>query len=92
MLDNPNIFRHVVNLCPFVADSIWIGKLNNIRNRVSSANEHDREAIQRIEKEQTDDRIHAIYDALKNRPLIRWKKSIKKVVGIAASQEPGLDK
>jgi hypothetical protein len=36
MLDNSNIFRHVANLCPFVTDSIWIGKLNNIRSRGSN--------------------------------------------------------
>jgi hypothetical protein len=91
MLDSANIIRHVTNQSTHVTESIWIGKLNNIRSRVSSVDEQDRKAIQRIEQGQTDGRIREICDALKNHPLIRWKDSIKRVVGLAVVTEPGLD-
>jgi len=91
MLDGENIARHVSNLSPFVTDSIWIGKLNNIKSRVRAETPEDQAAIQRVEDGQTDNRIFQIYDSLKDKPLIKWKDSIKKVVGIRASSEPGLD-
>jgi DNA repair photolyase len=91
MLDSPNIFRHVTNLSPYVTDSIWIGKLNNIRSRVRAVTDEDRAAIKRIEDGQTDDRIFEIYNSLKNFPLMRWKDSVKKIVGIETLSEPGRD-
>ena len=91
MLDSPNIFRHVTNLSPFVTDSIWIGKLNNIRSRVRAETDEDRTAIKRIEDGQTNERIFEIYNSLKDFPLIRWKDSVKKIVGIQAMSEPGRD-
>lgn len=91
MLDSANIIRHVTNLSPYVTESIWIGKLNNIRSRVIANTPEDHAAIRRVENGQSDDRIFDIYNSLKNNPLIRWKDSIKKVVGIDAITEPGLD-
>ncbi len=91
MLDSHNILRHVTNLRPYVTESIWIGKLNNIRSRVRADTDEDRTAIKRTEDDQTDDRIRGIYESLKDNPLVRWKESIKKVVGLAVSTEPGAD-
>jgi hypothetical protein len=91
MLDGGNIVRHVTNLSPYVSDSIWIGKLNNIHSRVPAKTDADRAAIQRIVSSQTDERICDIYDSLRNHPLVRWKESIKKVVGLTISTEPGRD-
>jgi len=91
MLDGQNIVKHVKNLSPYVSDSIWIGKLNNIHSRVSAETDADRVAIERIVSNQTDERIRDIYDSLRNHPLVRWKESIKKVVGLTISTEPGQD-
>jgi hypothetical protein len=91
MLDSPNIFRHVANLSPLVTDSIWIGKLNNIRSRVRAETDEDRAAVKLIEDGQTDDRIIGIYNSLGDFPLIRWKDSVKKIVGIVVMSEPGRD-
>lgn len=91
MLDSANIIRHVTNLSPYVTESIWIGKLNNIRSRVRAVTDEDRAAIKRIEDGQTDERIFEIYQSLNGNPLVRWKESIKKVVGLAISAEPGAD-
>ena len=47
--------------------------------------------MQSIEQGQTDDKIKLIYGMFKDNPLIRWKDSIKKVVGIEAPEKPGMD-
>jgi hypothetical protein len=38
-----------------------------------------------------DDEIEAIYEALKDEPLVRWKESIKKVMGLPPAEKAGLD-
>lgn len=48
-------------------------------------------AIRQIEAKQTDDWIWAIYQALKGHALVRWKESIKKVVGLKPADEAGMD-
>lgn len=40
------------------------------------------EAIARIEAGQTDEKIREVYEALKGEPKVRWKDSVKRVVGI----------
>ena len=84
MIDSTNIFRHVANLCPLVTDSIWIGKLNNIRSRVKVETPEDQAAVLRIEQGQIDERIFEIFNSLEDNPLVKWKDSIKKVVGLQA--------
>jgi DNA repair photolyase len=91
MLDADHIKGLVDDLSPLVTHSIWIGQLNKIRGRVKIEDENVEEAVQAIEQGQTDDKIKLIYGMFKDNPLIRWKDSIKKVVGIEAPQEPGMD-
>ena len=91
MLDSANIVEHVERLVPWVSDSIWIGKMNSIRSRVHVGNDVDEKMVATIEAGQTDERIMQIYDALKNNPKIRWKESVKKVVGLKLADKPGLD-
>ena len=40
------------------------------------------EAIRRIEASQTNERIRSLYHRLDGHPLVRWKESIKRVVGV----------
>ena len=40
------------------------------------------QAFKTIERNQTDDKIRAIYGALKDEPKVRWKHSIMEVVGL----------
>ena len=51
----------------------------------------DRRAIQRIRDGQTDERVRAIYAALKDEPKVRWKESFKQVLGLDLAERPGLD-
>ena len=91
MLDSANVCDMFLMLEPFVTDGIWIGKMNKVRSRVPIENEEDERRVKLIEDGQTDEKIKAIYERLKNEPKVRWKESIKEVVGLPAATEAGLD-
>jgi len=91
MLDSPNIVRHVQRMQDFVTDAIWIGKLNHINQRVKVETDEDRMQVQRICDGQTDTRIREIYESLKDNPKVKWKESVKEVVGLPLPQQPGED-
>lgn len=91
MLDIDDIFGLVNHLSPCVSHSIWIGLMNRISERVTVDSETARQEVARIEAGQTDKKIKNIYEQLKNNPLLRWKESIKKIVGLPEATVPGLD-
>jgi len=91
MLDSDGILGLFSVLEPFVTDSIWIGKLNKIDKRVRVENDEDRRRVEKIKAGQTDARIMEIYKALRTEPKVRWKESVKAVVGLDLPQEAGLD-
>ena len=92
MLDSDNMCEMFEMLEPLVTDGIWIGKMNKIRTRVPCETEEDALRITRIEEGQTDDKIRNIYKRLKNEPKVRWKESIKEVMGIPAATVAGTDR
>lgn len=63
----------------------------NHLHSINVNNEEDLKAIQIIKDGQSDRNIQKIYNELKDNPLVKWKDSIKKVVGIESPSEPGLD-
>jgi hypothetical protein len=93
MLDStPDTLIAVVR--PYVTDSIWLGKANHLRQIVSINCPGDREAQRRADalvRAQDDATIRALYQRYKSDPLIRWKDSIKKVVGLRRPEQKGLD-
>jgi hypothetical protein len=93
MLDG-NIDRVVELVSPYVTDSIWLGKMNHLKTRLSLNGIKDQETMIRAEElmeTQSDDRIWGIYDRYKDNPQIKWKESIKMVVGLEIPVEKGLD-
>ena len=82
-LDN-TIQRLVHKLLPYITDTIWIGKMNRISQRVSSKEwtEEEFEYLQRVLDVQTDEYVMKLYDVFKNNPKVMWKESIQKVLGI----------
>lgn len=91
MLDTGDAVEMVRELLPSVSDTIWLGKMNKIDRRVSVETPDLDAAILKIEEGQTDRRIKELYEELKSIAQVRWKESIKAVVGLACAQEPGLD-
>lgn len=91
LLDADHVVEMFKAFAPSVTDSIWIGKLNKIRQRVIIKTAEDEERVKAVEAGQTDERIRKIYEALKDEPLVRWKESYKSVLGLDLAAEPGLD-
>lgn len=91
MLDSPNMVEQFKVMEPYVTDSIWIGKLNHVDKRVKVETEEDQEMVDMIVAGQTDERIHEIYEALKDEPKVKWKESFKEVLGLETPPEPGMD-
>ena len=92
MLDIRDIGELVAELSPIVTHSIWIGMMNKIDERVRITCDKTAAEVARIRSEQTDERIRELFESLRDNPLIRWKESIKRVVGIELLSESGLDR
>ena len=78
----------------YVTDSIWIGKINRLRNILPLNCPGDAEAVRRGEvlmATQNDDAIRALYNRYRKDPLIKWKDSIKAVLGLSRPIVAGLD-
>jgi len=83
MLDD-NIQNVVEKVLPYVTETVWIGKPNMLKSRLSM-NGHSDEATMaradRLMRSLSDQYIWDLYGMYKDDPKIRWKDSIKKVVG-----------
>jgi DNA repair photolyase len=93
MLDD-NIEAVVEAVSPFVTDAIWIGKANHLKANLSVNGEKDAETIRRADEllsMQSDENIRWLYESLKDNPIIKWKESIKKVIGLEMPAIAGLD-
>ena len=91
MLDSANIDLLVEDLSPYVTHSIWLGTMNKIWQFDKNADMALKQAINRINQGQMEMIIKQIYQRHKNNPMIRWKKEIKKIVGIPVPKQNGLD-
>lgn len=82
-LDN-TICRLVSDVYPFVSDTIWIGKMNKIDERVDTTgwSKNDFRFLDTVKKVQADSMIRTIYSCLSGYSKVRWKDSIKKVIGL----------
>jgi DNA repair photolyase len=84
MLDN-KIGDVIVSVKPFVTHSVWLGKMNEMKHRLTMNTELTQELKDRANQLyawQSDDEMKALYEKYKKDPLIRWKSDIKKIVGI----------
>lgn len=80
---------------PYVTDSIWLGKINRLRQILPFNCPRDPEAVRRGEALvalQSDEAILALYRRHNRNPKIKWKDSIKTVVGLDRPTVAGLDK
>jgi DNA repair photolyase len=87
------VCQMVNTLAPYITDSIWIGKMNKVAQRLS-VNRAPRRVLQEaevLEAAWDDAAILELYDALKDHPKVKWKDGIKKIVGLEVPTEAGLD-
>jgi DNA repair photolyase len=69
-------------LTPTITESIWFGKMDDIDDRVDMTDPVNEKAAQFIREFQSDADIKLLYDHLKDLPKVRWKKSLRQVLGI----------
>ncbi len=79
------IIEVVDTVRPYVTHSIWLGKMNQMKERLLLNNELTEELrtyANELDCWQSDWAIKKLYDRYKNDPLIRWKGEIKKILGL----------
>lgn len=84
MLEDPR--EVIAAVTPFVDDTIWLGRANQLmaRLKLNKAPAEVMEAAKALLKEQTDDWCLELYRRWKNHPRVRFKDSIKRVVGLVS--------
>jgi DNA repair photolyase len=65
---------------PYVTDTIWIGKMNQIGRRVDLSLPENLRRAREIEAAQSDAEIVKLIEALNGDPLVRWKDSVAEVM------------
>ena len=81
-------------LSPYVTDAIWVGLPNKLKARLKMNGETDAETMKMADdliEIQSVDWVVNLYETNKHNPQIKWKESIKKIVGLKISTESGLD-
>lgn len=92
MLDN-QIEDVVEKVEGYVTNSIWLGLVNRLKSILSvncGKGTFDQEADELLGLF-SEDRIIKLYELYKDNPIIKWKESIKKIVGIEIPTQAGLD-
>lgn len=90
--DNPDALIAAVR--PFVTDSIWLGKINRLRNILPFNCPGDSQALlsgEALMASQNDTAIKTLHAKHHHDALIKWKDSIKTIVGLARPDTVGLD-
>ena len=83
----------IENVMPHVTDSVWIGKMNRVRQTLA-VNGASADAIAKGESlmaVHNDVFIRSLYEDFKDMSAIKWKDSIKKIVGLDDPIAPGMD-
>lgn len=95
MLDSIDKIIGLTNsLIPLVTDAVWIGKPNFLIRRLGTNEETSPEVIERarqLDNWYSDSEIHRIYETFADNPKVKWKESIKKVVGLDLPTRKGMD-
>ena len=78
----------------YVTDAIWLGRVNRLRQTIAINCPGDMAVKARVEQllaEQTDEHMRELHARYENDPQIKFKDSIKQVVGLARPTEKGMD-
>jgi len=78
----------------YVSDSIWIGTANKLEQRLKlngCATEEYLVAAKKLEELQALPYIQELYSKWKDEPKIRWKASLKEMLGLPTNSHAGMD-
>ncbi|MGD0036752.1 MAG: radical SAM protein [Bacteroidota bacterium] len=84
----------IASVSPFVTDTVWLGKANRLKSNLKLNGFTQPEILTRADaliESQNDKAIRKLYERYKDNPKIRFKESIKKVVGLELQTEAGMD-
>jgi hypothetical protein len=78
---------------PFVTDTVWFGLLNDARARLSINGSPGNVAASAglLDVYWTYATVRDLYDRIRDVPCVRWKDSIKRLLGLPGAGEKGLD-
>lgn len=93
MLDmNPRKIYAATHL--YITDAIWYGKINRVNSILSindPGNKKIRDNLNNLLNSQDNDFITELYNNFKENPQVKWKDSIKNIVGLRLPEQKGLD-
>lgn len=92
MLDN-NVQDVIEQVLPYVTETVWIGKPNMLKSRLSlngHKNKETRDKAHKLLQSLSDQYIGKLYSTYRDDSRIRWKDSIQKVLRINASSMAGM--
>lgn len=92
LLDVSLIGAFGMAILPFISDAWWIGKMNDIDQRVKPRFARDKAEIEAIKLINTDKIIRQVYEMYRDNPKVKWKESIKEVIGLDLVTEAGQDR
>jgi DNA repair photolyase len=93
MLDN-RIDVVITAVKPYVTDSIWLGRPNRLNANIAINTEGDpavQKAAVRLMGLLDEPYIRSLYARYGNDPIIRWKDSLKEMLGLSRPTKAGLD-
>lgn len=92
-LDFPEKMEELIaELAPFVTDAIWIGLMNNSVTRLTmNGHKEDIPALDKLVMAWTQSVVKAFYEKHKDNPKVKWKDSIKAIVGLPSNAQAGMD-
>jgi len=82
---DPYIVYTYIACKPYITDSFWIGKLRDFDRRVDLSGvttEQLERFVRPCRAAQGDDVVRGIYRLLYDKPLVRWKDSVQKIINI----------
>lgn len=93
LLDLDNVNLMISELNPFITDSIWIGKMNKADTRLGYEHFSKEEMIfvNNYLDKFNNSFVFSLYEKYKDNNKIKWKESIKEIVGLDLAEESGLD-
>jgi DNA repair photolyase len=93
MLDD-DIDAVIRKVKPFVTDSIWLGKATRLIANTAinyPGDQKVRTMAENLDAMMTDQHVRDLYRRYTDDPVVKWKDSLKKVLGITRPSERGLD-
>jgi len=92
-LDN-DVSALIIKLLPFITNSIWIGKPNMFLHRLKINGHSDEETLIKatgLLEQLSDQFFIQLYREYQDNSVIKWKESVKKLIGLNIPVVAGLD-